>query len=365
MSESQKKVLILHDTFLYKWWWERLVMMMWKALKSDIASAFFSKGSFDLRAEWFEWKMIPLSTEVFKKWVRHLKLKLTFIYKTKFLRDYDVVIFSGDSISAVKNCSPETKKIYYCHTPPRYIYDLHEQYVQKVPLLLRPVFQMLCYVFSKMYERDIKKMDLILTNSTNTQSRISSYLWLTSTVLYPPVDRNLFQFISQEDYYLSFARLSDAKRVDMVVQAFTQMPDKKLVVIYWENDPQKNNIFDIAKWYKNITFVTLPENKGFTDYIGKCIATIYIPVDEDFWMSPIESMSAWKPVIWVNDGGLKESIIDGTTWKLLPKRIRVSDIIHAVWEITPERALEMRNDCEKQADRFNLQNFKEQLHSFL
>ena len=30
------------------------------------------------------------------------------------------------------------------------------------------------------------------------------------------------------------------------------MPDKDLVVVYWENDPQKNEIIDLAKESKNI-----------------------------------------------------------------------------------------------------------------
>jgi hypothetical protein len=50
--------------------------------------------------------------------------------------------------------------------------------------------------------------------------------------LYPPVNLNEFSYISQKDYYLSFARLSDAKRVDKIVMAFKKMPDKKLIVIY-------------------------------------------------------------------------------------------------------------------------------------
>ena len=216
-----------------------------------------------------------------------------------------------------------------------------------------------------MYEKDIRKMDIVLTNSINTQKRIKKYLWIDAKVLYPPVDRESFTFISQEDYYLSFARLADAKRVDLIVKAFMQMPDKKLIVIYGENDPQKNDIFDISKWYKNITFITLPENRGFTEYIWKCIATIYIPIDEDFWMSPVESMSAWKPVIWVNDGGLKESIIDKKTGYLLPKKIRVSDIVESVKKLTPNKALDMRKACEIQADNFWLRNFKKQLEKYI
>lgn len=360
-----KKTIILHDTFLYKWWWERLIMMMWKALNSDIASGFFSAWSFDLRKEWFKWKMISLSDEVFKKWFRHLKLKYAFLFKTGFLKDYDNVIFSWDSISAVRNCPKETKKIYYCHTPPRYIYDLHDIYLKKVPFLLKPIFKSFCFIFKKMYERDISKMDLVLTNSLNTKKRIKKFLWIDAEILYPPVDQNLFKFISQKDYYLSFARLSDAKRVDRIVEAFKQIPDKKLVVIYWENDPQKEKIFELAKWNKNIEFVTLPWNIWFTDYVGNSIATIYIPIDEDFWMSPVESMAAWKPVLWVNDWWLKESIIDKETWVLINPECKIEDIIEALNFLTPEKCLEMKEACEKRANDFSLKNFENQLKSYI
>jgi len=50
--------------------------------------------------------------------------------------------------------------------------------------------------------------------------------------LYPPVDLDEFKYIDQKDYYLSFARLSHAKRVDNIVKAFMKIPDKNLIVIY-------------------------------------------------------------------------------------------------------------------------------------
>ena len=148
-----------------------------------------------------------------------------------------------------------------------------------------------------MYLRDVKKMDLILTNSKNTQARIKKYLGLESHILYPPVDLDKFQYISTQDYYLSFARLADAKRVDKIVEAFLQVPDKKLIVIYGKNDPAKDKIFSLASNAKNIECITLEDNNLLEKYIGNCIATIYIPIDEDFGMSPVESMSAGKPVL--------------------------------------------------------------------
>jgi len=360
-----KKTIILHDTFLYKWGWERLIMMMWKALDSDIASGFFSSGSFDLKKEWFKWKMISVSSEVFKKWFRHIKLKFAFLFNTNFLKEYDNIIFSWDSISAVRNCKTSSKKVYYCHTPPRYIYDLHELYLEKVPFIIKPAFKVFCFFFKKMYESDVKKMDLILTNSINTQKRIKKFLWLDSLVLYPPVDLDLFKFISQKDYYLSFARLSDAKRVDKIIEAFKQIPDKKLIVIYGENDPQKNKVFELAEWYKNIEFITLPWNIWFTNYVWNSIATIYIPIDEDFGMSPVESMAAWKPVLWVDDWWLKETIIDWKTWYLIAKEAKIEDIIDAINKLSTERCLEMKSDCEARARDFSLDAFNVQLKDII
>jgi glycosyltransferase involved in cell wall biosynthesis len=144
------------------------------------------------------------------------------------------------------------------------------------------------------------------------------------------------------------------------------MPDKKLVVIYWENDPQKQEIFDLAKWYKNIELITLPWNVGFTDYVWNAIATIYIPIDEDFWMSPVESMAAWKPVLWVNEWGLKESIIHKKTGYLIPEWGNPDDIVDAIENfLTPEKCLSMRKDCEKRAQDFSYEEFERQINSYV
>lgn len=356
-----KKTIILHDTFLYKWGWERLILMMGKTLWADIASWFFSKGSFDLRHEGFEGKMISVSSEIFKRGFRHLKLKWAFLFRTQFLKEYDNVIFSWDCISAVRNCSKQSKKIFYCHTPPRYIYDLHDLYLQKVPFLLRPIFKLFCNVFRYQYERDIGRMNLMLTNSQNTQERIKKFTWVNAKILYPPVDTSRFVFLGQKDYYLSFARLADAKRVDKIVSAFKKIPDKRLIVIYWENDPARNKIFKMAKWSENIEFVTLKNNVWFEEYIGNCIATIYIPIDEDFGMSPIESMAAGKPVLWVDDGGLKETIIHQKTWVLISKEAHEQDIITAITYLSKEKSLEMKQECEARAQDFSLEKFEREL----
>lgn len=364
-KNNENKTLVLHDTFLYKWGWERLIMMMWKALKSDIASGFFDKNSFDLRKNGFEGELIPISSPIFKSGFRHIKLKLAFYFKTKFLKKYDNIIFSWDCTIAVRNARKDAKKIYYCHTPPRYLYDQYDRYISKINPILKPAYILTAKLFKYLYEKDLEKFDLILTNSKNTQKRIKKFTWKDSKILYPPVDTDEFKFINQGDYFLSFARISEIKRVDKIVKAFAKMPDKKLIVIYWKNDPQKEVAFKAWEWHKNINFITLEDNSKLKDYIWNCLATIYIPVDEDFGMSPVESMSAWKPVIWVDEWWLKESIIHNKTWVLISPEAKIENIIDAVKYLTPEKCLEMKEACESRANDFWLIQFEKQLKKYI
>jgi len=364
-KNNENKTLVLHDTFLYKWGWERLIMMMGKALKSDIASGFFDKNSFNLRKNWFKGKLIPVSSPIFKSGFRHIKLKLAFYFKTKFLAGYDNIIFSWDCSIAVRNARKDAKKIYYCHTPPRYLYDQYDRYISKINPILKPAYILIAKLFKYLYEKDLEKFDLILTNSKNTQARTKKFTWKDSEILYPPVDTDEFKFLWQWDYYLSFARISEIKRVDKIVKAFKQMPDKKLIVIYGKNDPQKEVAFAAGKWCKNIKFITLEDNSKLKDYIGNCIATVYIPVDEDFGMSPVESMACGKPVVGVDEGWLKESIIHKKTWVLINPQAKVENIIEAVEYLSPEKCLEMREDCEARSKDFGLEQFEKQLRSYI
>jgi glycosyltransferase involved in cell wall biosynthesis len=108
-----------------------------------------------------------------------------------------------------------------------------------------------------------------------------------------------------------------------------------------------------------------PEDTEFVDYIWNAIATIYIPIDEDFGMSPVESMSAWKPVLWVNEWWLKETIIDKKTWVLIDPKCEIDDIVEAVKYLSPKRCLEMKDDCILRAKEFSLDKFKKQLEIYV
>lgn len=376
------KTLVLHDTFLYRGGGERLVLMIANALDADIASWFFSSGSYNLREQGFTWAIIPLMPRVFlhefrwlpskmgfimKNGLRHFGLKWAFSMNAKKLtHHYDTIIFSGDCLSAVRHF--EGKNIlYYCHTIPRYLFDQREEYERKVPKIMLHVYQVMTAMFKRAYLRDLGRIEKLLTNSKNTQKRIKTFTNRDADILYPPVDTEFFNpwqnSVQKKDYFLSFARLSSIKRVDRVVSAFQKMPDQHLIITYGKNDPEKRSIQTMIQGFATIEMRESPSDSELRELIRGAQATIYVPVDEDFGMSPVESMACGTPVIGVNDGWLKESIIDGKTGLLINPRCEPTDIVEAVKKI--QIMGDISSTCVQRGMDFSLEKFKQQLQRLL
>jgi len=141
------------------------------------------------------------------------------------------------------------------------------------------------------------------------------------------------------------------------------MPDKKLIVA--SGGECEVEIRKQAAGFSNITVLGWVDNEKMYDLVGRCIAGIYIPIDEDFGMTPVEGMAAGKPSIGVSEGGLKETIIPGKTGVLIAPEASVGELKAAVYTLTPERALAMRADCEAQAKNFSLENFETNLRKVI
>lgn len=189
---QKPRIAILHDSFLYRGGGERLVTLMAKALGADLIAGFFSEGSFDPRELGFEGKIIPLGKPVFTKGLRHLTLIRRFQKKAKMLREYDIVILSGNCLDALRHVRPDTKVYYYCHTPPRYLFDFREQYIAKFPPFIRSFMGKVFDYQAKRYTGALGRFDTIFTNSQNTHDRLLHFCHAESTILYPPTDTTQF-----------------------------------------------------------------------------------------------------------------------------------------------------------------------------
>ena len=122
------------------------------------------------------------------------------MYRTKFLRAYDTVIFSGDCLAAVRSTHPDAKKIFYCHTPPRYIFDKREWYEAQLQRhyrfvypLIRPLYRWVRGKFEIAYRRDIAQIDTVVVNSREVHKRVKKYFGIDADIIHPPVDLEKFQ----------------------------------------------------------------------------------------------------------------------------------------------------------------------------
>ncbi|GFK95204.1 D-inositol-3-phosphate glycosyltransferase [Fundidesulfovibrio magnetotacticus] len=248
------------------------------------------------------------------------------------------------------------KRILYCHTPPRILYDQRRFYLRSMPRAKRWAYELFLRAFEHAWAKAARAMDLIVSNSQNVAHRLGGYLQLDSVVVPPPVRTADFRWIAQEDFYLSTARVDRLKRVDTVVEAFLGMPEKRLVVVSGGSELER--VRAMAVGAPNIEvkgWVTPEELRALT---GACIATVYIPRDEDFGISPVESMAAGKPVIGVAEGGLLETVRENRTGILVRQNPTASDVALAVRAMSPEAALAMRPACEERARKFDEAAFK-------
>lgn len=350
------KTAILHDYFENAEGGGRLSLLLANEFNADLVYGFKSSNHpFSTRFPSLI-NQFPLCANITIPLLRQLVLSRAFLNKTSFISRYDRVVYSGSYAPlAVKKTSPNSLNIYYCHTPPRFIYDQKEFYFSRVAPFFRPLLKWFIHYMQPHYEDAVAKMDVIVTNSENVRKRIKKFLGHDSIVVYPPCDVDRYSWLGCEGYYLSTARLDPLKRVDLVIRAFLKMPDKKLVVA--SGGPELPRLRKLAQGHGNIIFTGWVEEEQLLELIGNSIATIYIPIDEDFGLSPLESMAAGKPVIGVADGGLCETVLNGKTGVLIPNPISAGRIVDAVKRMSAPKAQSMRRACENHADTFRKEIF--------
>jgi glycosyltransferase involved in cell wall biosynthesis len=280
---------------------------------------------------------------------------LKFNPKVGNMNQYDIIIFSfGNIFFLPQRLSSKVFTIGYCHTPPRYATDQKLKATNKFNPFLRPFFNVFATWILRQWTKSFDSMDYKIANSKNIMQRVVKYTGISADeVIFPPVDIDRFQYISDGDYYLSYARLEEVKRIPLILEAFKLNPDKKLVIC--SGGPMENYVKDFIKENNltNIQFLGRVSDQKLAELVGNCFAGIYIPEDEDAGMTQLELMAAGKPVIGVREGGLLETIVAGKHGLLLPANPTVKDLSSAIKHLDLATVRSMKSDCIAQAKLFS------------
>jgi len=223
------------------------------------------------------------------------------------LSGYDVVISSSHAVAKGVLTNARQLHVCYCYTPIRYAWDLHFQYLREAKLDrgLKGLAARMVLHYIRMWDvTTANRVDRYIGISHYIAKRITKIYGKEAAVIYPPVD--IATYVPQagkEGYYLTASRMVPYKKMDLIVEAFTSMPDKKLVVIGDGPDLQKIR----AKAGSNVKLLGYQPTSVMKEHLQKAKAFVYA-AEEDFGIVTVEAQACGTPVIAFGKGGSLETI---------------------------------------------------------
>jgi len=279
------------------------------------------------------------------------------------LKNYKLIISSSHAVAKGARKKKNQLHISYCHSPMRYAWDDADYYLQEANLtsgFKGKVAQLVLKYLKKWDVKSAKNVDYFIANSKHIAAKIKRIYNRHADVIYPPVDTQKFSLVTEkEDYYLTASRLVPYKRIDMIVDAFANMLDKKLVVI--GSGPEKEKIK--AKATPNIDVIGYQDFDSLKGYMEKAKAFVFA-AEEDFGIIVVEAMACGTPVIAGNFGGTSESVIDGTTGVLFPDQ-SVDSIISAVKKFEQISGTLSYSEIRNHSEKFSRYTFEHNIKEYV
>lgn len=358
------KVALAHD-FLNQLGGAERVLKVFEEIfpKSPIYTLFYNE---EFVKKYFDENKIISSFLQNKKFlISHHKYLLPFLpLATESLNfeDCDVVLSSTTAWMKGIILKPNVCHICYCHSPTRFLWDWHLQYLeeQKVgkikKIILKPILNYL-----RLWDyAAAQRVDFFITNSHNTRKRIEKYYHRGAEVIYPPVDVKKFKVLNKhDDYFLIVSRLSPYKNIELAIKTFNELG---LPLIVIGKGSQKEYLKSIAR--KNIIFAEADDDKTLIDFYARARAFVFPTFDEDFGLTPVEAMAAGRPVIAAGRGGTRESVIEGVCGEFFNENTEES-LKAAIERFIKNEKNYSPLKIRKQAEKFDVSIFKKQIENFV
>lgn len=263
------------------------------------------------------------------------------------LSDYDLVISSSYCVAKGVLTGPNQVHVCYCHSPMRYAWDHYHEYLRESNLQRGVLSWFVRWQLHRIRNWDVRSsntVDHFVANSRFVQARIAKFYRRSSELVFPPVETDLFQLQTEKsDYYVAAGRFVPFKRLDLAVDAFTAMPEKKLVMIGDGPDMEKLK----KRAGPNIEFIGFQPPEVMNQFLSRARAFIF-PSEEDFGIVPVEAQACGTPVIAFGSGGALETV--------LPFRNRETSLPSPTGvffeEQTPSSLVEAVQRFERNIDKF-------------
>ncbi|AYZ94132.1 glycosyl transferase family 1 [Burkholderia sp. AU29985] len=274
---------------------------------------------------------------------------------------YDLVISSSHAVAKGVLTGPDQVHISYVHSPIRYAWDLQHQYLEQSNLTHGPkslLARLILHYIRNWDTRTANAVDGFIANSAFIARRIRKVYHRDAAVIFPPVDVDAFSLNdAKEDFYLTASRMVPYKKIDLIVDAFSRTPERKLVVI--GDGPEMQKIR--AKAGPNVEIMGYQPFAVLHDRMRRAKAFVFA-AEEDFGISVVEAQACGTPVIAYGKGGALETVLDpqsdANPTGLFFDEQTPAAIVAAVdeFERAPQRFTPRA--CRANAERFSADTFR-------
>jgi glycosyltransferase involved in cell wall biosynthesis len=323
------RVALAHDYLTQRGGAERVVLSLVRAFPGaplytslfEPASTYPEFGAVDVR---------PLSLNKLGLFRHHHRLALP-VLAPAFSRlqlppDTDVVICSSSGWA--HGISVDARKIVYCHTPARWLYQ-PDRYLGSAGRLARATQNALRTRLRDWDQRGALSADVYLANSTWVAKQIRRIYGIEPRLLHPPMSLDVAGPQRQPEgvepgYILCVSRLLPYKNVDAIVEACTSLGRERLVVVGTGPDLERLRHLE-SKGVHFTGMVEEPELRWLYANARCLVAASY----EDFGLTPIEAAAFGKPTAALRFGGFLDTVQEDDTGVFFeaPKPREIADAL--------------------------------------
>ncbi|HEX7193012.1 MAG TPA: glycosyltransferase [Thermoanaerobaculia bacterium] len=223
------------------------------------------------------------------------------------LTPYDVIISSSHAVA--KGVDARGKPhLCYCHTPMRYIWDRFDDYFPRGAS--RAAMKLLAPRLRRWDVRTSAGVTRFVANSNFVKERIQRFYGRDAGVVHPFVEDEFLAaplIEEREDEHVIVSALVPYKRVELAIETF-ERSGKRLVVI------GKGPLFEkfAARRSPNVELLGFVSKARIIERLSRARSLI-LPGVEDFGITPLEAMALGTPVVAYGEGGVLDSVMEGTT----------------------------------------------------
>lgn len=287
------------------------------------------------------------------------------------LKGFDLIISSSHCVAKAIHKPKNLLHICYCYTPMRYAWKFFDEYFSSYPLWKRLIVACVVWDLKRWDLATLNRVDDFIAISQTVRERIRHIYQREATIIHPPVEVEAFAFslgTKREDFYLCVSALVPYKRLDILVEAFNRMHDKKIIIV---GDGHLRKDLEGRKRSKNIQFLGWVRQADLIELYQKARAFVY-PAEEDFGIAPVEAQATGLAVVAYGKGGVSETVVplDGEFKTQYPTGLffltqNCESLIEAIERFEKYEQMFSPQHIREHALKFSRNNFKKNIVEFI